>query len=82
MVKFRFYGNWCGPGYSGPKDPIDDVDSCCKAHDQCYDQRGYSACSCDKELLKCLKPKRDISTKKGAAAWVMWSYFKIAPCKR
>lgn len=44
MVKFRVYGNWCGSGYSGPGTPIDDVDACCKSHDQCYDQ----------------KPKRDV----------------------
>lgn len=51
-INANVYGNWCGPGYSGPGDPIDVVDMCCKSHDQCYDQRGYSTCSCDKELLQ------------------------------
>jgi len=81
MHKLHIYGKWCGPGYSGPEAPIDEVDNCCKLHDQCYDQLKPSTCSCDKEFLKCLESKRDIHTKKGLAALVMWSYFKLAPCK-
>ena len=50
------YGNWCGPGCSGPSAPISPVDSCCKKHDNCYGSRGYFACSCDNELLGCLWP--------------------------
>ncbi|RNB55463.1 hypothetical protein EDM54_24940 [Brevibacillus borstelensis] len=26
-----FYGNWCGPGCSGPEPPIDDVDAYAKS---------------------------------------------------
>lgn len=50
------YGNWCGPGCSGPEDPISPVDSCCQTHDNCYGDRGYFACSCDMELQNCLRP--------------------------
>lgn len=50
------YGNWCGPGCSGPKAPISKVDSCCKSHDKCYGSRGYFACSCDNQLHICLNP--------------------------
>ena len=45
------YGNWCGPGH--PSDstnalpPIDFVDTACKNHDLCYEERGYFNCSCD-----------------------------------
>lgn len=50
------YGNWCGPGCSGPGDPISPVDACCKAHDLCYDERGYFSKDCDDELIDCLAP--------------------------
>lgn len=50
------YGNWCGPGCSGPGDPISPVDACCKAHDICYGKRGYFSKSCDDELTDCLAP--------------------------
>lgn len=50
------YGNWCGPGCSGPSAPISPVDSCCKSHDKCYGSRGYFACSCDNQLHICLNP--------------------------
>lgn len=76
------YGRWCGPGCSGPGPPIDDVDACCQAHDQCYARRGYFNCQCDQDLLTCLAPKRDWRTKKGRNAWAIWSYFKAAPCRR
>jgi hypothetical protein len=47
------YGNWCGPGASGPGAPIDDLDACCMAHDQCYDREGYLDCDCDRVLCAC-----------------------------
>jgi hypothetical protein len=68
------YGNWCGPGCSGPGAPIDAVDACCKAHDQCYGRRGYFACSCDRELVRCL------ASKPGSAAWTIRNYFDYSPC--
>jgi len=74
------YGRWCGPWCSGPAAPIDDVDACCQVHDNCYGRRGYFACTCDRALLRCLAPKRNLRTPKGRAAWTAWSYFKAAPC--
>ena len=44
------YGNWCGPGHGGGE-PIDAVDEVCRRHDQCYDERGYFDCSCDRDLI-------------------------------
>ncbi|WNC17762.1 phospholipase A2 family protein [Brevibacillus brevis] len=75
------YGNWCGPGCSGPGAPIDDIDRCCKRHDRCYERRGYFSCSCDRELLRCLAGrKHEISSEKGRAAAMISSYYERCKC--
>uniref|UniRef100_A0A3P8SC23 Phospholipase A2 n=1 Tax=Amphiprion percula TaxID=161767 RepID=A0A3P8SC23_AMPPE len=33
-LKYNDYGCWCGVRASGT--PLDDLDRCCKAHDECY----------------------------------------------
>ena len=66
--------NWCGPGCSGPGDPINDVDACCKQHDECLDQ-GIPQCDCDREMLKCLRPKINLFTRKGRIVAIMYIYF-------
>ncbi|XP_078571996.1 acidic phospholipase A2-like [Branchiostoma floridae x Branchiostoma japonicum] len=33
-LDYNGYGCWCGFGGGG--EPMDDVDRCCKAHDECY----------------------------------------------
>jgi hypothetical protein len=62
-----WYGHWCGPGCGGG-DSIDDLDECCRAHDRCYDARGWGACSCDRELVACALPKKFSSDLEKAAA--------------
>ena len=39
QLSIPIYGNWCGPGHGGGP-AIDAVDAVCRAHDQCYGQRG------------------------------------------
>lgn len=54
-ISIPIYGNWCGPGYSGPAAPIDDIDKCCKMHDNCYKIAGKgSKYNCDMDLICCL----------------------------
>jgi RHS repeat-associated protein len=36
----NIYGNWCGPGGSGPVK--DGVDAICKNHDECFDKTGVT----------------------------------------
>jgi hypothetical protein len=78
------HGNWCAPDCTAPcssgPEPIDDVDTCCKEHDCCYEFRGYFACSCERKLLACLDQKRSWSSGKGRAAIAMYEWFYRQPC--
>ncbi|WP_223589269.1 phospholipase [Neobacillus bataviensis] len=67
---------WCGPGCSGPGDPINDVDACCQKHDQCLN-KGISPCQCDKEFMECLHNKRNRETDKGRKAALMYDFMKV-----
>lgn len=79
------YGNWCGPGHSGGPDhdwaAIDTLDSLCRTHDFCYEDRGYFACSCDNALIKGITSNSDVMTgTEQAMAVVVAAYFLAAPC--
>lgn len=50
-----FYGNWCGPGHSGPGEPVDQLDAACRDHDLCYGQGGYFNRECDLRLLRTIE---------------------------
>lgn len=41
-----YYGNWGGPGHSGPGAPIDAMDQCFKQHDVCYLDLGVTSTRC------------------------------------
>ena len=68
--------NWCGPGCNGPGAPINDVDSLCKAHDECYRMGGYP-CECDQEFLHRLRTKIDPYTQQGRHARFLYNYMKL-----
>nr|WP_309145128.1 phospholipase A2 family protein [Brevibacillus sp. HB2.2] len=74
------YGNWCGPGCSGPDAPIDNVDRCCKRHDECYVKHGYFSCHCDQELVRCLRNKVNNTTEKGRMAGIISNFFSRTGC--
>lgn len=75
LCLFRGY-RWCGPGCSGPGEPINDVDGCCKRHDRCLSS-GKSRCQCDREFMNCLRTKRNRQTDKGKKATLMYDFMKV-----
>lgn len=75
------YGNWCGPGNSGPAAPTNTLDRLCMHHDKCYAARGYFSCSCDDELIANINREyyRMGTIEKGMANAIK-IYFQAAPC--
>ncbi|MFC5131892.1 phospholipase A2 family protein [Paeniglutamicibacter kerguelensis] len=51
QIDLRLYGNWCGPGHSGPGEPIDAVDEACCRHDTCFREQGYDDCDCNRTAI-------------------------------
>lgn len=51
------YGKYCGVGYSGcpGEKPCDDVDACCKIHDDCVGKYGLANVKCHEKFKKCIK---------------------------
>lgn len=41
-LEYNQYGNYCGFGGTG--EPVDDIDRCCAAHDDCYTQLQGRGC--------------------------------------
>ena len=78
--KFRFCVlpgyNWCGPGCSGPGNPINEVDAACKFHDECYRDCG-DKCYCDLELMLLLAPYLHEHSQRGRHARLLYNYMKI-----
>ncbi|WP_237458553.1 phospholipase [Pontibacillus yanchengensis] len=68
--------NWCGPGCSGPQGPINAVDAACRAHDLCYRSKG-PRCDCDVEFLERLDRLRELRSKEGEHARLIYSYMKL-----
>ncbi|MFD1019192.1 phospholipase [Thalassobacillus hwangdonensis] len=67
--------NWCGPGCNGPGAPVNEVDACCKMHDECYAYYGAS-CYCDQMFSRCLEPYINPYTEEGRRARTMHRYMK------
>ncbi|HAT4258432.1 TPA: hypothetical protein I9068_001766 [Clostridium perfringens] len=61
---FAVYGNWCGPGHSGPAAPVDRIDKCCWLHDSCYGSNEPQK-DCDERLIKCLQWEYNTTTSYG-----------------
>ncbi|KAM7256478.1 hypothetical protein ACFE04_012219 [Oxalis oulophora] len=51
------YGKYCGVGWSGcpGEKPCDDLDACCKIHDDCVDKKGMANIKCHQKFKNCIK---------------------------
>ncbi|KAL8148440.1 hypothetical protein AgCh_005706 [Apium graveolens] len=52
-MKIHRYGKYCGVGWSGcpGEKPCDDLDACCKVHDDCVGQKGTPANFCYQQFI-------------------------------
>lgn len=74
----------CGPNY-GSGTPVDEIDACCKSHDDCYDSSvGYNHCSCDQAIVRCLNKITSIQSRnlvKRAMRASIVTYFDNTACR-
>ncbi|KAF3341277.1 putative phospholipase A2 1 isoform X1 [Carex littledalei] len=51
------YGKYCGVGWSGcpGEKPCDDLDACCKIHDECVEKKGMMSVWCHEKFKRCIK---------------------------
>ncbi|CAH9098502.1 unnamed protein product [Cuscuta europaea] len=51
------YGKYCGVGWTGcpGEKPCDDLDACCKIHDDCVEKAGMTNVKCHEKFTKCIK---------------------------
>lgn len=81
-VSIPVWGNWCGPGHSGPGAPKDTLDTLCMRHDKCYAARGYFNCYCDAQLKAEIARFSDrMGWRERAMAAAITVAFSATPCK-
>ncbi|CAA2989966.1 probable phospholipase A2 homolog 1 [Olea europaea subsp. europaea] len=51
------YGKYCGVGWTGcpGEKPCDDLDACCKIHDECVEKKGLTNIKCHEKFKRCIK---------------------------
>ncbi|KAK4853273.1 hypothetical protein QYF36_006456 [Acer negundo] len=51
------YGKYCGVGWTGcpGEKPCDDLDACCKIHDECVEKKGLTNVRCHEKFKTCIK---------------------------
>lgn len=80
MAGVPLWGNWCGPGHGGGS-AVDVLDSICQTHDNCYGDRGYFACSCDREIVADIGNNINrMTTGEKAMAVAVSTYFTYCLC--
>lgn len=68
--------SYCGPGCTGPGKPTNEVDACCKLHDECYARHGRTL-GCDEFFYACLSPKINNFSKVGREAALFTNVIKL-----
>ncbi len=86
-IGFGTYGNWCGLNHpadpSTAPAPIDQLDTSCQRHDQCYVDKGQFNCECDANLQKEISDALKANQYQGESkhfARTVHHYFKGSPC--
>ncbi|XP_042395725.1 probable phospholipase A2 homolog 1 [Zingiber officinale] len=51
------YGKFCGVGWTGcpGEKPCDELDACCKAHDECVEKKGLMSVPCHDKFKRCIE---------------------------
>ncbi|KAK4765275.1 hypothetical protein SAY86_026365 [Trapa natans] len=51
------YGKYCGVGWTGcpGEEPCDELDACCKVHDNCVEKKGLIDIKCHEKFKRCIK---------------------------
>ncbi|XP_008812652.1 probable phospholipase A2 homolog 1 [Phoenix dactylifera] len=51
------YGKFCGVGWTGcpGEKPCDELDACCKAHDECVEKKGLMSVKCHEKFKRCMR---------------------------
>ncbi|KAI3864740.1 hypothetical protein MKX03_022951 [Papaver bracteatum] len=51
------YGKFCGVGWTGcpGQKPCDDLDACCKVHDECVEKKGMMSVKCHEKFKNCIR---------------------------
>ncbi|KAM0945227.1 putative phospholipase A(2) [Dioscorea sansibarensis] len=51
------YGKFCGVGWTGcaGEKPCDELDACCKIHDECVEKKGLMSVKCHEKFKNCIK---------------------------
>eukprot|EP00268_Persea_americana_P051682 TRINITY_DN5725_c0_g1_i4.p1 TRINITY_DN5725_c0_g1~~TRINITY_DN5725_c0_g1_i4.p1 ORF type:complete len:141 (+),score=22.56 TRINITY_DN5725_c0_g1_i4:627-1049(+) len=51
------YGKFCGVGWTGcpGEKPCDDLDECCKIHDECVEKKGMTNVKCHEKFKRCIQ---------------------------
>lgn len=56
LLPIGSYGNYCGKGNRPGTNPIDNLDSACRTHDNCYARSGWGNKTCDRNFVRALLP--------------------------
>ncbi|MEO4053006.1 hypothetical protein [Solibacillus sp. CAU 1738] len=74
--KYQHCGKGCGSGsgaIDGGGTPINSIDTCCRAHDRCWDQFGSWDSCCDKILVDCANRYEHVDNATQNQIWLVFA---------